>query len=221
MDQMNQILTAVQQSMTEVTQEVVNLRATVTANGTAMAALQATANAAWDAQKTRMDDIEKDLEEAQSQIRRGGGVREERTENWNLEHKGTVKEYGGDQKSYRQWAKRLSAFCNSKIDGFRVALVWAERIQTPITDVDLRNTGWDHIHKANTRLYDLLILVTSGDALRKVETTPGEAQWVEAWRRLARQYMPTSRLTRIDRLNALTHVEPCSSMKEVLGKIQT
>ena len=37
MDQMNQILTALQQSMTEVTQEVVNLRATVTANGTAMA----------------------------------------------------------------------------------------------------------------------------------------------------------------------------------------
>ena len=33
--------------------------------------------------------------------------------------------------------------------------------------------------------------------------------------------MPTSRLTRIDRLNQLTHVEPCSSMKEVLGKIET
>ena len=33
--------------------------------------------------------------------------------------------------------------------------------------------------------------------------------------------MPTSRLTRIDRLNQLTHVEPCGSMKEVLGKIET
>ena len=151
----------------------------------------------------------------------GGGAREERTEHWNLEHKGTVKEYGGDQKSYRQWAKRLSAFCNSKVDGFRVALVWAEKIQNPITDEDLRNTGWDQIHKANTKLFDLLSLVTNGDALRKVETTPGEAQGFEAWRRLARQYMPTSRLTRIDRLNALMHVEPCSSMKEVLGKIET
>ena len=90
-----------------------------------------------------------------------------------------------------------------------------------ITDHDLQQTGWSEIHKANTSVYDLLSLVCSGDALRKVETTPGEAQGFEAWRRLARQYMPTSRLTRIDRLNQLTHIEPCGSMKEVLGKIET
>ena len=127
----------------------------------------------------------------------------------------------GYQKSYRPWARRLSAFCNSRVDGFRVALVWAEKLQTAITDEELKRLGWAEIFKANMKLFDLLSHVTNGDALRKVETAPGDGQGFEAWRRLARQYMPTSRLTRINRLNQITHVEPCSSMKEVLGKIET
>ena len=47
MDQMQQIITALQLSLTEVTQELVNLRVTVTTSSTALTALQATANAAW------------------------------------------------------------------------------------------------------------------------------------------------------------------------------
>ena len=73
---------------------------------------------------------------------------------------------------------------------------------------------------ANSKMYDLLSLITSAEALAKVEATPGEAQGFEAWRRLARQCMSTSRLTRIDRLNMITHVEPCQNMREVLGKIE-
>ena len=218
MDQMQQIITALQLSLTEVTQEVHNLRATVTTSGTALTALQATANSAWTKQDDRMIELEKDIDETKKMLSQGGNVKEF---HWNLEHKGTLKEYSGDQKSYKTWARRFSAFCNSKVDGFRVAFAWAEKVQNVITDQDLQNTGWSEIAKANTRVYDLLSLVCSGEALRKVETTPGTAQGFEAWRRLARQYMPTSRLTRIDRLNQLTHVEPCSSMKEVLGKIET
>ena len=219
MDQMQQAIAALQQSLTEVTQEVVNLRAAATTSSAGLQALRLTANTAWDAQAARMDALEKEIEEARALIGQGSnhGPREHLC---NLEHKGTLKEYAGDQKSYRSWAKRFSAFCNSKVDGFRTALVWAEKLQTAVTDDLLRQTGWSEIFKANVKLFDLLSLVTSGDALRKVETTAGEGQGFEAWRRLARQYMPTSRLTRIDRLNQLTHVEPCSSMKEVLGKIE-
>ena len=109
MDQMQQVITALQQSLTEVTQEVVNLRVTVTASGAAMIALQATANAAWDTQAARMDVLEKELEDARALIAQGGH-REPKEHFWNLEHKGTPKEYSGDQKSCRPWARRLSAF---------------------------------------------------------------------------------------------------------------
>ena len=215
---MEQLVAALQLSLTEVTQEVVNLRATVATNEQAMTALQATANSAWTRQDSRMNILEKEIEEAKRMQGQGNNVKEF---HWNLEHKGTLKEYAGDSKAYRPWARRFSAVCNSKVDGFRIAFAWAEKMQTVINDSDLQGTGWGEIMKANTRVFDLLSLVCTGKALRKVETTPGTAQGFEAWRRLARQYMPTSRLTRIDRLNQLTHVEPCSSMKEFLGKIES
>ena len=108
MDQMQQSITALQQSLTEVTQEVVNLRAAAATSSASLSALQATANTAWDAQAARMNALEKEIEEARDLIRQGGnqGPREHM---WNLEHKGIFKEYAGDQKSYRSWAKRFSA----------------------------------------------------------------------------------------------------------------
>ena len=84
-------------------------------------------------------------------------------------------------------------------------------MQNIITEDDLQNTGWIEIMKANTRVYDLLSLVCTGEALRKVETTPGTAQGFEAWRRLARQYMPTSRLTRTGRRSKISHLNGKSS----------
>ena len=85
----------------------------------------------------------------------------DQTKNWNLEHKGALKDFAGDRKAYKQWAKKVKAFCNSKQPGFRKALIWAEKLREPITDTDLQNTGWEHIAAANTRLYDLLITITS------------------------------------------------------------
>ena len=165
-----------------------------------------------------MNYLEKEIEEAKKMQGQGTNVKEF---HWNLDHKGTLKKCAGDPKAYRQWARRFSAFCNSKVDGFRVAFASAEKVQNVITETELQSTGWIEIMKAKTRVYDLLSLVCTGEALRKIDTTPGTAQRLEAWRRLARRYMPTSRLTRIDRLNQLTHVKPCSYMKEVLSKIET
>ena len=73
---------------------------------------------------------------------------------------------------------------------------------------------------ANTKLFDLLVQVCTGDALSKVETTTGEEQGFEAWRRLARQYEPTSRLTKVAKLNSIMNRTTCSSMRDMLGKIE-
>lgn len=80
-------------------------------------------------------------------------------------------------------------------------------------------TGSRRIGPANTKLYDMFIQTCTSDAMTKVETTPGKEQGFEAWRRLARQCEPTSRLTRTDRPNLITVTVPCSNMKEMLSKV--
>ena len=67
MDHMQGVIDALRQSLTEMTIEVVNFRAAVTSNIGTMANLNATANAASDAQAKRMDDLENGLQEVQGQ----------------------------------------------------------------------------------------------------------------------------------------------------------
>ena len=66
----------------------------------------------------------------------------------------------------------------------------------------------------------MLVQICTGEALAKIETTQGEEAGFEAWRRLARLCEPSSRLTRIDRLNMITHRAPCSNMRELLSKVE-
>ena len=219
--QIQQMVLALQQSLVELTQEVQQLKAKTETSTGGLASLKATSEAAWGGITARIDAAEKIVTEVKGQMHsQGAAPHQGDGPRWNLEHKGALKEYNGDKKTYRPWAKKVMAFCNSKADGFRKTLIWAEKMQHPITDGDLGATGWPNIMHANTKLYDLLSLITSLDALAKVEATPGESQGFEAWRRLARQCMPTSRLTRIDRLNQITHTEPCNNMREVMGKIE-
>ena len=53
-------------------------------------------------------------------------------------------------------------------------------MKEPITQANLEGTHWEHIAAANTKLYDLLVQTCTGDALTKIETTPGEEQGFEA-----------------------------------------
>ena len=173
--QMQGVIAVLQQQLTDVTQETVNLRALVAQNRTAVKALTATSTQSWSTQTARIDSLETELGDAQAQIRRGGGGAGEPREpkEWNLLHKGDVDKYNGDRKQYRQWSRKLAAFANSKKAGFRKALKWAEKLAAPITSVELQwaQGQWEHTEAANTKLYDLLIQVCTGDALSKVETT--------------------------------------------------
>ena len=71
---------------------------------------------------------------------------------WNLLHKGDLKEFSGDKKGYRPWTKKVQAFCNTKRPGFRRALLWAAKVKEPITAQNLKDTQWKHIDEANTKL---------------------------------------------------------------------
>ena len=120
MDNMQSVNDGFRQSLTEMTIEVVNLRAAVSSNTRASGSLSATANAAWDSQAKRIDELEKDTEDVQGQVRRGSGPnRDEDGSRWNLPYKGELKEYSGDKKTYRACAGKVAAFCNSMKPGFR------------------------------------------------------------------------------------------------------
>ena len=221
--QMQGVMATLQQALTDVTQEAVNLRALATQNRAAYESLQQTSMQTWTAQSTRMDALEQEIQDAQAQIRRsggGGGTREPR--DWNMVHKGDVDKYGGDRKTYKSWARKVIAFANSKQAGFRKALRWAEQKSAPLTPQDLAyaQSEWEHTDVANGKLYDFLVQICTGDALAKVETTAGEEQGFEAWRRLARQYEPTSRLTKIEKLNMLTNTHGHTTMRDMLGKVE-
>ena len=180
--QMSQMITALQQGLLDLTQEVGAVKNNLNTTAASVQSLSGTSKTSWGDLTKRLDDIGDEITEIQAKIQLGNHGAIGKTYHWNLEHKGTLKDYTGDRKAYRPWAKKVAAFCNSKVDGFRKALIWAEGMQAPITAQDLSATQWEHIELANSRLFDLLSLITSGDALAKVETTPGESQGFEAWR---------------------------------------
>ena len=218
---MEAMMVAMRQSMTDITTDIVSIRTVVAQTQTGLANLTSTSNTAWDDQSKKIDNLQSQIDDLQAQLRRTGGRDNPGQMHWHLEHKGALKTYDGTKKDYKTWAKQVMAFCNTKQAGFRKALKWAEQSQAPIGAVELAATQWEHIDAANQKLYDLLIQITSDQALLKVETTPGEDQGFESWRRIARQYDPSSRLTKIDRLNAITMTQQSSSIKELLSKIET
>ena len=237
--QMQGTLATLQQALTDVTQEAVSLRALATQNRAAIEqnrnavqTLQQVSQNTWsdhaakmDAQGVKIDDLEQEVNDTQAQVRRGGiggGGGPHEPKEWNLHHKGDVDKYSGDSKNYKSWARKVIAFANSKKPGFRKALRWAEQKNAPLTPQDMAyaKSEWEHTEAANTKLYDLLIQVCTGDALSKVETTAGDEQGFEAWRRLARQYEPTSRLTKIEKLNMLTNTKGHSNVRDMIGKVE-
>ena len=228
MANMEAMMTAMRQSMTDLTTEMVTVRtilaqtqALVNQNQTGLNTLTATSTAAWQEKDKKTNEMKDAIDELQAQLRRTGGRDDSQQKYWHLEHKGTLKVYDGSKKDYRAWSKQVMAFCNTKQPGFRKALKWAEQQQTQIGQQELMSTQWEHIESANQKLYDLLVQITADQALLKVETTPGEDQGFESWRRIARQYDPSSRLTKIDRLNAITMTQQSTSIKELLSKIES
>jgi hypothetical protein len=187
MQQMQATIEALRASLTEVTTEVVKLRASADASAAQIASLTSSSKDAWEGLTARVDQTESDITDVQGHIRRGGGpgdggVREREPREWDLMHKGDLKEFNGDKKVYKAWTEKVHAFCNTKRPGFRKALIWASRLKAPVTATDLSNTQWDYIEAANTKLSDMLITVCTHEALAKVQTTPGDEQGFEAWR---------------------------------------
>ena len=59
---------------------------------------------------SRMDQLESDVTDVQGHMCRGGGGSDLSYEReWDLLHKGDLKEFNGDKKHYRAWIKKVQA----------------------------------------------------------------------------------------------------------------
>ena len=108
-----------QTALTDATQEIVNMKAMIQD-------LHDRSGTAWTRIDARIGAIEVEVTEIRGQDRRAGNTGDK----WNLDHKGALKDFDGDKKKYKLWAKRVKALCYSKQAGFRKVLKWPRRFGT-------------------------------------------------------------------------------------------
>ena len=131
---------------------------------------------------------------------------------------------GSKLDEYRSWAKRTKAYCNAKRIGFRKVLDFCEKTKNPVDQIVMTSWGWAPASAANQfeadkKLYDLLILICSGEALNLVERRPDEG--FESWRQLALRFNPVGETYTFDKMNALMHQSRARNMTELPAAIDT
>ena len=127
--------------------------------------------------------------------------------------------FGGKrEESYKQWAKKVKAYCNARRPGFRQALEWAEAEVTPIDQATLGNMNWAFADIANSKLFDLLVMHLYDDPLILVENHAN--QGFEAWRALSRRYDPVCEQFTFDRMTSLLTRKRCKDIGELPAAIE-
>ena len=140
--QLQDMLTALRQVLDDTTRELMTVKAEVVEARRQEVYLHAKTQTGWDALDERIHTLEADAADA------GIDARTERPKKdrwWDLEHKGTLKEFSRDTKGYTAWAKKVKAFCKSKQHGFRKVLNWAEKSEVPIGQELMKAVQWEHI----------------------------------------------------------------------------
>ena len=130
----------------------------------------------------------------------------------NLKHLEPKTFTGAKDDSYKSWAKKLKTYCNVRKEGFRAALEWCEKEENPV-DLDVMQGSWDWAKTGNAKFHDLLMNITSNDALLIVESVPERG--FEAWRLLSRRYNPKSGTFELDRMLRLTNRKQCANLNEL------
>ena len=83
---------------------------------------------------------------------------------------------GARSESYKAWSKRVKAYTNAKMTGFRMALEAVDKLPKD-QQVDLEvfsGWNWKDAVEADSKLHDLLSMITAGEALSIVESVPSQ-----------------------------------------------
>ena len=118
----------------------------------------------------------------------GGNSRDDKFELVDVQTMRPVIFNGFKAENFKAWAKRVNSFTNGKLNGFRSALEAAEKLgKYTAVDIDLMQS-WDWISAvvADSKLHDMLLMITAGEAQGIVESVPEQGS--EAWRLLSVRY---------------------------------
>ena len=110
---------------------------------------------------------------------------------------------GNRSENFKAWAKKIKAYCNAKLHGYRRALEESEKVGAngTIDSQVMTSWSWSEAVEADARLYDMLLLVTGGEANGIVESVPGRG--FEAWRLLNVRYNSVGEMYGYDKMNAI------------------
>ena len=114
---------------------------------------------------------------------------------------------------YKKWSKAMKGYCNSKVQGFRKALDWAEAEEDVIDEGALSFMNWLPATEANQELYDMLWLGATEETHGIVETVPDKG--FVAWRLLKLRYNPACGKFGLVRITAMFTQQPCKSIEEI------
>ena len=107
------------------------------------------------------------------------------------------KSYSGSRsENYKVWAKSVKAYANAKLPGYRMALDAVDKLgkDTPVDHGVFQGWNWKDAVDANSKFYDMLLLITTGEAHGIVESVPG--QGFEAWRLIGIRFNSVGSSTR-------------------------
>lgn len=132
--------------------------------------------------------------------------------------------FSGDRgENFKEWAKKVKAFTNAKLTGFRRALESVEQLprDTPVDSSVLDGWNWSDSTVADSKLHDMLMLITGGEAQGIVESVPGRG--FEAWRLISERFNSTGEMYTFDKMNSIMKQSPVkhiSTMPAAIAKFE-
>ena len=121
---------------------------------------------------------------------------------------------GGTRADYfKAWAKNTKSYTNAKLPGYPQALESCEKLgkDSPVDRSVIDGWRWGEALEANSRLHDMLMLVTSGEAIGIVESAPGRG--FDAWRLLNVRFNSVGEMYTYDKMNAIMKQSPVKHLR--------
>ena len=126
---------------------------------------------------------------------------------------------GARTENFKAWAKKIKAYTNNKLPGYRQALEATEKLGKDVqVDMGVKvSWSWDDVDEADSRLHEMLLLITSGEAIGIVESVPNRG--FEAWRLLSVRYNSVGEMYTFDKMNAIMKQSPAKNIAELPASI--
>ena len=123
--------------------------------------------------------------------------------------------FDGNRNKIRGWAMKVRTYANAMFPGMRRAMLWAEKQKETIDEDTMVELSWEPADQANAALFDMLSMITEGEALGIVLGSTGIEAGFEAWRQLMTWYDPCNAHNETDIVNQLISLKRVKEPKDI------